>query len=112
MASPWIVGVKIAGRKLKMIRDKSRRVEKLLKDSSSMGSGGQGRRKEKAKDTRTTRFEERYSNRSPATALESLLGILASQINPQAHGYRCSFHHIVFQGLSNPQGTCVHSLLL
>ena len=49
MASPWVAGVKIAGRKLKMIRDKSRRVEKLLKDSSSMGSGGQGRRKEKQK---------------------------------------------------------------
>ena len=47
MASPWVAGVKIAGRKLKMIRDKSHRVEKLLKDSSSMGSGGQGRRKEK-----------------------------------------------------------------
>jgi hypothetical protein len=40
-------GVKIAGRKLKMIQDKSRRVEKLLKDSFSMDSGGQGRRKEK-----------------------------------------------------------------
>ena len=47
MASPWVVGVKIADRKVKMIWDKSRRVEKLLKDSSSMGSGGQGRRKEK-----------------------------------------------------------------
>ena len=47
MPSPWVAGVKIAGRKLKMIRDKSRGVEKLLKDSSSMGSGGQGRRKEK-----------------------------------------------------------------
>ena len=47
MASPWVAGVMKAGRKLKMIRDKSRRVEKLLKDSSSMGSGGQGRRKEK-----------------------------------------------------------------
>ena len=47
MASPWVAGVKIAGRKLKMIRDKSCRVEKLLKDNSSMGSGGQGRRKEK-----------------------------------------------------------------
>ena len=49
MASPWVVGVKIAGRKLKMIRDKSCGVEKLLKDSSSMGSGGQGRRKEMKK---------------------------------------------------------------
>ena len=49
MASPWVAGVKIAGRKLKMIRDKSRGVEKLFKDSSSMGSGGQGRRKEKQK---------------------------------------------------------------
>ena len=47
MASPWVAGVKIAERKLKMIRDKSRGIEKLLKDSSSMGSGGQGRRKEK-----------------------------------------------------------------
>jgi hypothetical protein len=46
MASPWVAGVMIAGRKLKMIRDKSHGVEKLLKDSSSMGSGGQGRRKE------------------------------------------------------------------
>ena len=47
MASPWVARVKIAGRKLKMIQDKSRMVEELLKDSSSMGSGGQGRRKEK-----------------------------------------------------------------
>ena len=37
-----------------------------------------------------------------------LLGILASRINPQAHGYRRSFHLRVFQGLSDPQGTCVH----
>ena len=49
MASPWVAGVKIVGRKLKMIRDKSRGVEKLLKDSFSMDSGGQGRRKEKRK---------------------------------------------------------------
>ena len=49
MASPWVAGVKIAGRKLKMIRDKSHGVEKLLKDSFSMDSGGQGRRKEKKK---------------------------------------------------------------
>ena len=47
MASPWVARVKIAGRKLKMIQDKSRRVEKLLKDSSSMGSGGQAIIKEK-----------------------------------------------------------------
>ena len=47
MASPWVAGVKIAGIKVKMIRDKSRGVEKLLKECSSMGSGGQGRRKEK-----------------------------------------------------------------
>ena len=47
MASPWVAGVKMAERKLKMIWDESRRVEKLLKDSSSMGSGGQGGRKEK-----------------------------------------------------------------
>ena len=49
MASPWVAGVKIAERKLKMMWDKSRRVEKLLKDSFSMDSGGQGRRKEKKK---------------------------------------------------------------
>ena len=49
MASPWVAGVKIVGRKLKMIWDKSRGVEKLLKDSFSMDSGGQGRRKEKKK---------------------------------------------------------------
>ena len=42
-----VAGVKIAERKLKMIRDKSRRVEKLLKDSSSMGGGGQGIRKKR-----------------------------------------------------------------
>ena len=47
MASPWVARVKIAGIKLKMIQDKSRMVEEHLKDSSSMGSGGQGRRKEK-----------------------------------------------------------------
>ena len=82
MASPWVAGVKIAGRKLKMIRDKSRGVQKLLKDSFSMDSRGQGRRKEKQKIRGTTRYEERYSNRSPATALESLWGILALRINP------------------------------
>ena len=49
MVSPWIAGVKIAERKLKMIWDKSRRVEKLLKDNFSMDRGGQGRRKEKKK---------------------------------------------------------------
>ena len=36
-------------------------------------------------------------------APESLLGILASRINPQAHEYRFSFHLRVFQGLSNPR---------
>jgi hypothetical protein len=30
-----------------------------------------------AKDMRTTRYEERYNNRYPAMAPESLLGILA-----------------------------------
>ena len=47
MASPWVAGVKIADRKVKMIWDKSGRVEKLLKDNISMDSRGQGRRKEK-----------------------------------------------------------------
>ena len=47
MASPWVAGVKIAGKKQKMIRYKYHGVEKLLKDSLSIDSGGQGRRKEK-----------------------------------------------------------------
>ena len=111
MASPWVAGVKVAGRKLKMIRDKSRRVEKLLKDSSSMGSGGQGRRKEKQRIRGRLGSKKDTATVSPATAPESLLGILVSRINPQAHGYLCSFHLRVFQGLSNPQGMCVHSLL-
>ena len=44
-----VVGVKIAEGKLRMIRNEFRRVEKLFKGSSSMDSGGQGRRKEKKK---------------------------------------------------------------
>ena len=40
-------GVEVAERKLKMIRNKFRRIEKLLKDSFPMDSGGEGRRKEK-----------------------------------------------------------------
>ena len=47
MASPWVAGVKIAGRKLKMIRNEFCRIEKHFKDSFSLDSGGQGRRKEK-----------------------------------------------------------------
>ena len=42
-------GGKDSRKEIIKIRDKSRRVEKLLKDSSYMGSGGQGRRKEKQK---------------------------------------------------------------
>ena len=37
-----VAGVKIVVRKVKMIRYKSCRVEKLLKDNFSMDSGGQG----------------------------------------------------------------------
>ena len=44
-----VAGVKVAERKLKMIRNKFRRIEKLLKDSFPMDSGGEGRRKEKEK---------------------------------------------------------------
>ena len=71
LASPWVAGVKIAGGKLKMIRDKSHRVEKLLKDSSSMGRGGQGRRKENKwiqgrlgskKDTTTIPWQRRQKS--------------------------------------------------
>ena len=49
MASPWVAGVKIAERKLKMIRNKFRRIEKLFKDNFSMHSGGQGRIKKEKK---------------------------------------------------------------
>jgi len=44
-----IAGVEVAERKLKMIRNKFYRIEKLLKDSFPMDSGGEGRRKEKEK---------------------------------------------------------------
>ena len=53
-----ILGVKIAERKLKRMVNTSHRIEKLLKDSFSMGSGGKGRRKEKEKDTRKTESED------------------------------------------------------
>jgi hypothetical protein len=63
-----------------------------------MGNKGKGRIKKKRKYTRTTAYEDRYNNRSPATVPESLLGILATnEINPQEHGYRCSFHLKIFQ---------------
>ena len=44
-----ISGVKIVERKLKRMVNTSHRIEKLLKDSFSMGSRGRGRRKEKEK---------------------------------------------------------------
>jgi hypothetical protein len=46
--------MKIAERKLKRMVNTSHRIEKLLKDSFPMGSGGRGRRKEKEKDTSMT----------------------------------------------------------
>jgi hypothetical protein len=43
--------------------------------------------------------KDRYNNCSLATAPESLLGILVRhKINPQVHGYHCSFHLRLFQG--------------
>ena len=42
-------GVEVAERKLKMIRNKFRRIEKLFKDNFSMDSGGQGRIKKEKK---------------------------------------------------------------
>ena len=44
-----VAGVEVAKIKLKMIRNKFRRIEKLLKDSFPMDSDGEGRRKEKEK---------------------------------------------------------------
>ena len=49
-----VVGVKIVERRLKRMVNTSLRIERILKDSFSMGSGGRGRRKEKEKDTRMT----------------------------------------------------------
>ena len=42
-----VAGVEVAERRIKMIRNKFYRIEKLLKDSFPMDSGGEGRRKEK-----------------------------------------------------------------
>ena len=42
-----VAGVEVAETKLKMIRNKFRRIEKLFKDNFSMDSGSKGRRKEK-----------------------------------------------------------------
>ena len=44
-----IAGVKIEERKLKRMVNTSHSLERLLKDSFSMGSGGRGGRKEKQK---------------------------------------------------------------
>ena len=44
-----VAGVKIAERKLKGVVNTSIRIERLLKDSFSMGSGGRGRIKENEK---------------------------------------------------------------
>ena len=44
-----VAGVKVGERKLKMIQNKFRRIEKLLKDSVPIGNGSKGRRKEKEK---------------------------------------------------------------
>ena len=44
-----VAGVEVAETKLKMIQNKFRRIEKLLKDRFPMDSGGEGRRNEKEK---------------------------------------------------------------
>ena len=46
-----IAGVKIEERKLKRMVNTSHRLERLLKDSFSMGNRGRGRVKENEKDT-------------------------------------------------------------
>ena len=48
-----VAGVKIEERKLKRMVNTSLRIERLLKDSFSMGGKGRGRIKENEKDTRT-----------------------------------------------------------
>ena len=55
------------------------------------------RRKKRKKERETEKKKEKN---------DSLLGILnANRKNPQAHGYRCSFHPGVFQSIDFPQGT-------
>ena len=53
-----VAGVKIAERKLKRVVNTSLRIERLLKDSFSMSSGGRDRiMKENERDTRMTESE-------------------------------------------------------
>ena len=70
-----VAGVKIAERKLKRMVNTSLRIEKLLKDSFPMSSGGKGRRKENKKDTRTTESED-CSYRFPGNSARKLVGTL------------------------------------
>jgi hypothetical protein len=53
-----------------------------------------------------TLSEDNSATTDSLWASECMLGILnANRKNPQAHGYRCSFHPRVFQGIDFPKGT-------
>jgi hypothetical protein len=91
---PRVAGVKVEVKKTERI---SQRV-----------TGVEAEENEKMIHTRTTRFEDIYNNRSPATAPQSFVCILAThEINPQAHRYHYSFHLRVFQGYRIIGNVCV-----
>ena len=72
------------------------RVESCGKDGCSIGSVGKGRRKENKKDTRTTESEDNVAAVPWQRRQKACWYFVTSRINPQAHGYRCSFHLRVF----------------
>jgi len=58
-----------------MMVNTSHRIEKLSKDSFSMGSGGRGRRKENEKDMRMTESEHNVAT-VPGNGAKKLVGTL------------------------------------
>ena len=62
-------------------------------------------KKEKKKDTRTTWFETSTATVPRQGARKHVGYFKRKQKNPQAHGYRCSFHPGVFQSIDFSQGT-------
>ena len=88
---PRVAGVEVEIRKAKMYEDE-------------VGSGGQGRDKEKQKKIRIffilkkKRYEDQLGSKLeqqpfPSNDARKLVGYFNDcEINPQAHGYRCSFN--------------------
>ena len=69
IATPWITGVEVESKK-----------------------------KEK-EDMRTTESEDNVATVPRQRRQKACWYFVTSRINPQAHGYRCSFHPRVFQGI-------------